>query len=321
MWGSSWSADITLQLICQEPSLLDAAVIIHGYADVDRGDIHPIDTIPHTDRYRLSTELLNFLGLSPSYVNDGDFELRFGTSPWLLTWLDHVEDQEFWRFRSVSVDCTRLQTSLLMVAKWFDGYGDSVVNLLDDVEGIVGPQDHVMPELGGPGPVLAWFVSLVDWLYRHSTDSVERSCHLSPPELIINQSAQQRPFRAIRRVLLFVNGLMFDGTPAPTCSDAEPLTYGRKMVAVWPAATTTRAHWSQRRAGVLYWQPPRDVNGRRENRVQEDECKIDSALTMGVKTGRRWSGFKGDHGPLRDAPVSRQVILSRNPSKYLVDHL
>ncbi len=315
IWVSSWSADISLRLICRESSFLDVAVTIQSYSDLDQSDAQSIDTVSDAGRDPLLPERLSGVGPSPSHVDDGDFELRFANSRWLFTLLDKVEDYEFWRFRPASVGCARL----LMVEGWLDGYSDSVYNLLDEPGVLVAPRDHVTPELDGSGVTFPWFGCIVDWLYRYSIDGAEWSRNPSPPELTIIQSVLHRRFRAIRSALSFTSGLMLNRTPAPTYSHIEPLAYGRKMVTEWPVTTTSKADWSQLHSGVHHWQRSQDADVRCKNRVRDDECGIDSAFTIGVEVGRRWSGFNEPSSRTRRAcfdtgPLTEPIEVPGLPS-------
>jgi len=291
MWGMSWGANIALRVLASMPRLLDAAVIVHGCTDLGRGDIHLIDGALHLDRYHLYIELLNSIGAGPTYVSEEDLRLRFDTKPWLLTWLAHVREPTFWGSRSVCADYSRVKVPLLVVGGWFDGYRDTVFDLLNhsssDVEAVVGPWDHVMPEDGGPGPALAWLGYLADWLGWR---------------LGLSQSAQRPAMRndfpengtsggvrtQSRRLHYYANGSMDLGADSSSEATAG-IAQNWCTVDYWPLETTPIRYQLRSNGSLMS-----DASPTQESEVMSEvRGVLESPATTGVEAGHWWGGRKG----------------------------
>ena len=311
MWGISWSANIALRMLVEQPERLDAAVIVHGCSDLGRGGIHLIDGIPHFDRYHLAIELLNVLGPDVARIDDEEFLHRFDTTPWIIEWLVRAEDRSFWEQRSASFDYSRIRTPLMVVGGWLDGYRDTVFDLLEhsstEVEAIIGPWDHVMPETGGPGDALPWLDHLAEWLDCHlnggpmnQLDSHVGSLRLrgdgpAPEGMDCVRSGPSR------RVHIMVNGSMAADQVSedelratrPGSSSCENGGFAKTWASFdqWPIHPSMSLQFVPSVDGSLRW-ATREV----ENDTDEGSCRavVDSPVTTGAEVGHWWGGEKGE---------------------------
>jgi putative CocE/NonD family hydrolase len=171
MWGISWGGFNAIQLGMRDPPALKAIVAADASDDLFRLDIHYIDGIWHLDEYEIGIDLTNAVTRTPDFpVDDASLADRFGTEPWLLSWLRHQRDGPFWRRGSLAPEYERLQVPTMLVGGFLDGYRDSIPRMLEHVpaptRAIVGPWNHALPHAATPGPEIEWRREAVRWFDR-----------------------------------------------------------------------------------------------------------------------------------------------------------
>jgi predicted acyl esterase len=168
MWGISWGGFNSIQLAMRRPPPLKAIIAVDASDDLFHDDIHYIDGIMHVDEYELGIDVWNAMSPAPDFPLDEEtLTNRFGTEPWVLSWLRHQRQGPQWQRGSLRPDYQRLQVPALLVAGWLDGYRDSVARMLTHVpapvRAVVGPWNHAWPHGATPGPRIEWRAEAVRW--------------------------------------------------------------------------------------------------------------------------------------------------------------
>ncbi len=180
MYGTSYSGFNSLQMACERPPQLKAVVAI--YATDDR----------HTDDVHYMGGLLKWLDLVdyPHYMTPMNalppVPAVFGPNwrdewlariaehePWLLTWLEHPHDDEYWRHGSVRPDYDRIAIPTMIVAGWADGYRNNSFRTMQRLSEkgvprrlLAGPWAHASTSSSAPGPRIDLVPEMVTWWDR-----------------------------------------------------------------------------------------------------------------------------------------------------------
>lgn len=171
MWGISWGGFNAIQVAMRRPPALKAIIAIHASDDLFHDDIHYIDGALHVNWYALEIDHENGLPRSPDYRLDDDFfEQRFNAKPWLIKYLNHQRDGEFWRRKSLRWQYDRIDIPVYLIGGLLDGYRDTVprmlANLSSPVKAEIGPWNHDFPDTGLPGPNYEWRKNAVKFFDR-----------------------------------------------------------------------------------------------------------------------------------------------------------
>ncbi len=171
MWGISWSGFNALQVAMRRPPGLAAILVAHATDDLYKDDVHHIDGALHFDLYALEIDHDNGLPASPDYrIDEAYFASRFEAYPWILTYLKHQRDGDFWRSRSLRWNYGAIKVPVFMIGGLLDGYRDFVPRMLENssvpMKAVIGPWNHAWPDDGVPGPNLEWRREAVRWWDR-----------------------------------------------------------------------------------------------------------------------------------------------------------
>jgi len=89
------------------------------------------------------------------------------TEPWLLTYLRHPVDDDWWRSHSLRFHYAQLQIPSFLIGGLLDGYRDPVLRMLDSVRAPIkaemGPWKHDYPDEAVPGPDIEWRAQAARW--------------------------------------------------------------------------------------------------------------------------------------------------------------
>ena len=97
---------------------------------------------------------------------------RLDRTPFFLeAWLRHQRRDEFWQQGSICEDFAAVQTPILLVGGWADGYTNAVGRTLAGLtaagvpcRALIGPWSHGWPEVAEPGPRIGFLQECVRWL-------------------------------------------------------------------------------------------------------------------------------------------------------------
>ncbi len=287
MWGISWGGFNSIQVAMRRPPALKAILAIAATDDLYHDDIHYIDGVLHVDQYALEIDHENGLPAPPEYRTDSAyFHDRFDSYPWILTYLKHPVDDDWWRRKSLRFHYGAIAIPCFLIGGQLDGYRDAVPRMLDSVrapvKALMGPWKHDFPHDASPGPRYEWREQAVRW-WNHWLRG-ERNGIMEEP-----------------RLTLFVR----DGHPPDA---ALSMTPGRWRYENWPIA---RTRWRS-------WYPAADhrLTNRQDSprRAAGGGDQLRYAAGAGTAVPVWWNDPTGDMaGDDRasltyDAPVLRQTI-------------
>jgi uncharacterized protein len=163
MYGTSYSGFNSLQVAALRPPSLKAIIPIYATDRRYTDDVHygggarrGIDFLD----YPAYMVALNALPPVPSVYGEGWREewLRRieANEPWELTWLDHQNEDDYWRHGSVFFDYGAIEAATLVIAGHADGYRNMAFRAFEQLAGpksiLFGPWSHMSPRLSMPGP-------------------------------------------------------------------------------------------------------------------------------------------------------------------------
>ena len=164
MMGISWGGFNALQVAARRPPSLGAIVSASSTDDRYTDDVHYMGGSLLTDNLSWASTMFAYNACPPDPAIVGQrwremWQPRLeGSGLWLETWLRHQRRDDYWRHGSVIEDYSAIETPVLAVSGWADGYSNSVFRLLANlnapVRGLIGPWSHKYPHLGEPGPAI-----------------------------------------------------------------------------------------------------------------------------------------------------------------------
>ena len=172
MLGISWSGFNSIMTAMRRPPELKAILTAHASDDLYGNDVHYIDGSLHIDIFALEMEVENIVPRSPDYLLDqAYFRDRFDQPPWILTYMRHQRDGNFWQpGRSLQSDWQAIDIPVYAMGALLDGYRDYVPHMLEHVtvpmRAEIGPWNHAWPHDGAPGPDYEWRQTAVRWWRR-----------------------------------------------------------------------------------------------------------------------------------------------------------
>ena len=169
MQGKSWSANNAIITAMQRPPQLKALLLMHASNDLYANDIHDVDGGLHVDMFSVEIDTENMMPQAPNYpLDENYFRNRFDVKPWVLTYLNHQQDGDFWRKnRSLFTNYASINIPIYAIGGLLDGYRDFVPEMLTHmqvpIKAEMGPWNHAFPHTGLPGPNYEWRQSAVRW--------------------------------------------------------------------------------------------------------------------------------------------------------------
>lgn len=181
MFGISWGGFNALQIAALAPEPLKAVVTVCSTDDRYDNDVHYTGgAVLGIDMLAWAGTMLAFTARPPDPTSVGAdrwlplWRERLDTlQPFLHTWLDHQQRDDYWRHGSVCEDYTAIDAAVLAVGGWNDPYRDTVLRLVehlppDRVRGLIGPWSHQYPDRGlPPGPAIGFLQETLRWWDHH----------------------------------------------------------------------------------------------------------------------------------------------------------
>jgi hypothetical protein len=173
MIGISWGGFNGLQIAAMQPPQLKAVVSVCSTDDRYADDVHYMGGCLLGDNLSWASTMFAYNSLPPDPKIVGDkwrqmwFERLEGSGLWLHTWLQHQHRDDYWRHGSICEDFSRIQSPVMAVSGWADGYSNAVFRLLQHLEvprlGLIGPWSHRYPHMGVPGPAIGFLQECLRW--------------------------------------------------------------------------------------------------------------------------------------------------------------
>ncbi|MBI2193850.1 MAG: CocE/NonD family hydrolase [Planctomycetes bacterium] len=121
--------------------------------------------------YGLSMVAMNGLPPHPDVVGDQFHALWHqrleGNDPYLIRWIQHPLEDEYWRTGSVMERYDRIQAASLLVGGWHDGYVNPPLRTFRALKGpkrlLMGPWNHQSAHIAKYGPRIDYYFELIRW--------------------------------------------------------------------------------------------------------------------------------------------------------------
>lgn len=176
MMGTSWGGTACLQAAARRPEGLKAVIAVCATHNRFDDDIHHMGGCLLTDTVEWGITLPVILASppDPDTVGPGWRELwqqRLEALSFPVEhWVRHETCDAYWRTGAVNEIPDAIQCPVLAVGGWADRYSNTVMPLLAQSHercwGIVGPWGHHYPDVGSPGPGMAFQQEAIRWWDR-----------------------------------------------------------------------------------------------------------------------------------------------------------
>jgi putative CocE/NonD family hydrolase len=173
MWGTSYGGFNCIQVAMHRPPHL-AAIAPHAATD-DRYN----DDVHYWGGCLQGIELLTYplrmvaMNALPTVVERGGadwaarWEEHLASPPWLLEWLSHQLEDDYWLQGSLKADYSAIACPTFHIGGWNDGYTNAVFRMAARMaapyKALVGPWTHARPNMGYAGPQIDFLYELGRW--------------------------------------------------------------------------------------------------------------------------------------------------------------
>jgi predicted acyl esterase len=182
MFGTSYSVFNSLQVAARRPPALKAIIPIYATDRRYTDDVHfgggvrrCLDFLD----YPMLMVAMNALPPVPSVFGEGWHEewLRRldATEPWELGWLEHQDEDDFWRHGSVWFEgYEAIEAATMIIAGHADGYRNMALRGYERLRGpkavLFGPWSHMSASTSMPGPRIDHVPEMIRWWRRWLAD-------------------------------------------------------------------------------------------------------------------------------------------------------
>jgi predicted acyl esterase len=181
MFGTSYSGFNSLQVAALQPPALKAIIPIYATDRRYTDDVHfgggvrrGLDFLD----YPMLMVAMNALPPVPEVWGEtwreAWAERLEATEPWELGWLEHQNEDDFWRHGSVFFDYEKIGAATMIVAGHTDGYHNMAFRGYERLTGpkrlLFGPWSHMSPRLSMPGPRIDHVPDMIRWWRRWLAD-------------------------------------------------------------------------------------------------------------------------------------------------------
>jgi uncharacterized protein len=177
MWGTSYSGFNALQMAARRPPALKAIIPIFATDRRYTDDVHygggarrGIDILDYP------TYMVAFNALPPVPFAYGagwreEWRRRIeANEPWVLHWLEHQNEDAYWRRGSTIDAYDRIEAATLVIAGHADGYRNMAFRAFERLRGpkqiLFGPWAHWSPRVSMPGPRIDHVPVMIAWWNR-----------------------------------------------------------------------------------------------------------------------------------------------------------
>ena len=177
MWGTSYSGFNALQMAARRPPALKAIIPIFATDRRYTDDVHygggarrGIDILDYP------TYMVAFNALPPAPFAYGEgwrdeWRRRIeGNEPWLLHWLEHQNEDTYWRRGSTMDAYDGIEAATLVIAGHADGYRNMAFRAFERLRApkqiLFGPWAHWSPRVSMPGPRIDHVPVMIAWWHR-----------------------------------------------------------------------------------------------------------------------------------------------------------
>ena len=174
MFGASYGGFTAVQVAALQPTHLATIVPMYFTDDRYTDDCHYrggcMRCYYDIGAYGASMIGMNAMPPYPEYSDDWA-DLREAhleeNEPYLLAWLAHQEDGEYWRAGSIRGRYEDIECPVFMIGGWRDGYATcnlrTFQNLKVPKKVLIGPWNHTRPDVALPGPRIDYLCEVMRW--------------------------------------------------------------------------------------------------------------------------------------------------------------
>ncbi|CAN5725470.1 CocE/NonD family hydrolase [soil metagenome] len=203
MYGTSYSGFNSIQVAMERPEALKAIVAIYATDDRYTDDVHyeggALRGLDQID-YCLYMTPMNALPPVPSIAGESwldQWKQRVDElEPWIIKWLEHPNDGDYWRHGSLRASYDSIQAATMIVAGWADGYRNATFRAFESLTCpkrlLIGPWAHASTETSLPGPHIDLVPEMIKWWDRWLRE--EPGTNEEPPiTLFVRRSTRPEP--------------------------------------------------------------------------------------------------------------------------------
>ena len=175
MFGGSYGGFTAVQIAAHRPAHLTTIIPVYFTDDRYTDDCHYrggcFRCYYDIGAYGCSMIGMNAMPPYPEYSGDNwariwEEHLEHNT-PYLLKWLEHQVDGEYWRPGSLRGQYDQIQCPVFMIGGWRDGYPNPPLRTFQNLnvpkKVLIGPWNHSRPENAIPGPRIDYLREVVRW--------------------------------------------------------------------------------------------------------------------------------------------------------------
>jgi putative CocE/NonD family hydrolase len=205
MWGTSYGGFNTLQVAMHNPPALKAIIPHAATDDRYQEDVHYFGgCLMGIDQVCYPQWMLAMNAMPPyQHYAGADWASIWqthldGTPPWVLDWLRHQTEDEYWLQGSLKVDYASIKAATLHLGAWRDLYVGSVFRMAEHLKApnraIVGPWQHSRPNDAYPEPRINHLHEMARWWAQWLRG--EETGIMDEPQiaLYVNHGAPPDPF-------------------------------------------------------------------------------------------------------------------------------
>jgi len=205
MWGTSYGGFNSIQVAMHNPPSLKAIVPHAATDDRYHDDVHyfggcmmGLDLLI----YPLSMIAMNALPPYPENIKADQittWQRRLeGNPPWIIEWLRHQTENEYWHHGSLKVDYGSIKCPVLQIGGWADGYTNATARMMQNLKvpnkALIGPWSHMRPDAGYPGPSVDYLYEVTRW-WAHWLRGEDNGIMREPRvTLYVQEGAPPHPF-------------------------------------------------------------------------------------------------------------------------------
>jgi predicted acyl esterase len=272
MYGTSYSAFNSLQMAAERPPALKAVLSIYGSDDRYTDDVHwmggtrrlldLVDYCHYMTPMNALPPVPAVWATRPAVEGEEAIDWRTewlarvdGNQPWLLTWLSHQLDDEYWRHGSIRPDYSKITIPVMIVAGWADGYRNNSFRTVAALREagvahrlLIGPWSHMSTSTSLPGPRIDLVPEMARWWDRWLR-GIENGAEDEPTAIWY----VRRPHTPAPDLDTVPGEWRADEWPSPRSGTRELTLLGRRAYPVVPDVGT--AAWISCAGHLPYGQP------------------------------------------------------------------
>ena len=180
LWGISYGAIISLQMAAKAPAALKAIIARSG-SDDPFAEWTNLGGTPRNYIYESYSPFMSARNFAPPSAKlwgekwrDIWSERLEGNTPWGISFLNEIEDSQFWRDRACRGELDQIACPVFVVEGWSDWYSNPMLRIFGKLKGekraLIGPWGHQWPHNALPGPRIDWHSEALRWWDRWLKD-------------------------------------------------------------------------------------------------------------------------------------------------------